>query len=552
MGRGREKAPGGVKVKKGAILVGTWLIIIYSAAVYGFSQDIEPSEPGIVLPSVLLEIEDLSIESITAGLPEEQELLPPDIEFPLPEIEELAIEEPVLDLTVPTTGVPAFQIREGKYLTTEAVLGIGSSNQFFSRIALYYLGRKPEGKIQYQHETIDGFSSKPAGTGYSNREDMLEGYLNFDAGKAQVRTEGSFYEVDRGLQGRGNFYSKVNRFIEAGGTAEYPISDIFVLKGSVKASMADQLMTGGPSSSSDEATELYISPEIAGEFRFNGWYLGVEPRFAYRNVYDSDNLSLLRGGVRGYLGADVSDRISISGSVGWLWVENLGHLLPFDLSVTAAPGDFFTLTAGGGYRVEEFNLIDVFKDYPLSGLPASLYDNRGWYARLNSSWIPFQGWIFDAGLMYSGNSKMPDPDRNLSAATGLFPLNQVNNAQRITLDAGVRWNISESFTARLGWSSEFLDKPRFYPANSINLDVSGMEKKGRFGGGLTSEFTTGVNKPVQLPNLSANGFIMATDFLRFVLEANDLLYPLMDGPRYYWKPYVETGLTVILKAHINF
>jgi hypothetical protein len=535
------------------------LLIIYSVAFCAFSQAIdpdaiEPSEPGIVLPSVLLEIEDLSIESITAGLPEEKELLPPDIEFPLPELEELAIEDPRLDLTVPTAGVPAFQIREGKYLTTEAVLGIGSSNQFFSRISLYYLGKKPEGKIQYQHETIDGFSSKPAGSGYSSREDMLEGYLSFDAGEAQIRTEGAFYEVDRGLQGRGNFYSKVNRFIEAEGTAEYPISDIFALKGSLNASFADQLMTGGTASSSDEATELYLSPVIAGEFRFDKWFFGIEPRFSYRNVYDAENLTLLRGGVRGYFGADASDRISINGSVGWLWVENIGHLWPppFDLYITARPGDFFTLTAGGGYRVEEFNLRDIFMDYPLTGVPDSLHDNKGGFARLQSSWIPFQGWIFDAGLLYSYNSKMPNPDRNYSPTNGLFDFEQKKNAHRLTLDAGVRWNISEIFTARLGWSSEFLDKPEFHPANSINLDISGMEKKGRYGGGLTSEFTTGVNDTIQLPLFSVNGFIMATDFLRFVLEAEDLLYPLLDGPRYYWEPYAETGLTVILKAHINF
>jgi hypothetical protein len=374
-------------LRKRTLLIAGWALIFYSAVFYGFSQDIEPSEPGIVLPSVLLEIEDLSIENITAGLPEDKELLPPEIEFPLPEIEELAIDDPRLDLTVPTSGSPAFQIREGKYLTTEAVLGIGTANQFFSRISLYYLGKKPEGKIQYQHETIDGFSSKPPGSGYSNREDMLEGYLSFDAGKARIRTEGAFYEIERGLQGKGNFYSKVNRFIEADGTAEYPISDIFVLKGSLNSSLAVQLMTGGSPSSSDEVTELYLSPVLAGEFRFNKWVLGVEPRFSYRKVFESENLSLIRGGVRGYFGVDISDSVTLNGSVGWLWVENIGHLVPFNLSVSMMPGDFLTLTASGGYRVEEFNLIDIFRDYPLifrdyplTGVPLSLNDNKGWFA----------------------------------------------------------------------------------------------------------------------------------------------------------------------------
>ena len=533
------------------MLLSAVILMIFSRHFSGFSQDIEPSEPSIVLPAVVLEIEDLSIESITAVLPEDEEILPPEIEFPLPEVGELEVEEPHMDFTMPQTGVPAFQIREGKYLTTEAVLGIGTTNQFFSRISLYYLGKKPEGKILYQHEALDGFSSKPAGSGYGMREDRLEGSLSFDLGSAEIRTEGAYRELERGLQGNGNFYSKINRFVGVGGQAEYQIGDRFLLKGYIDTSVAAQLITGG-SSASEEVTEVYISPKIAGELRFSRLVLGIEPRFSYRNVFDNEDLSLMRGGLSGYFEADISDKYRLNGSLGWYWIENLGHLVPFNLALTVTPTEFFSFTAGGGYRIEEFNLKDIFNDYPLAGVPASLYDNHGWFAELRSGWIPFQGWMFDAGLLYTDNKKMPSPgDLPGTTTTGLFPLTQIK-AQRLSMDTGVRWNISESFSARFGLESEFLKKPEFYPGNRATLEVNGIEKKGRYGGGFSSEFLTGVNDSVQLPVLDLNGFFRATDFLRFVLEIDDLLYPLLDGRRYYWEPYIEPGLKVILKAHINF
>ena len=42
----------------------------------------EPGEPEIVLPPVILEIEDLSVERVEAKLPPEEDLLPPARDVP--------------------------------------------------------------------------------------------------------------------------------------------------------------------------------------------------------------------------------------------------------------------------------------------------------------------------------------------------------------------------------------------------------------------------------------------------------------------------------------
>ncbi|KPJ87001.1 MAG: hypothetical protein AMS17_09975, partial [Spirochaetes bacterium DG_61] len=122
------------------------IFFILIGSYFGLCQELEPEEPEIVLPSVILEIEDLSTELVTAALPEEEDLMIPEPQFPLPTAGELEVGEPDIDFILPQTGAPMFQLKEGKYLTAEAVLGAGTVNQFYSRISLYFLGDKPEGK----------------------------------------------------------------------------------------------------------------------------------------------------------------------------------------------------------------------------------------------------------------------------------------------------------------------------------------------------------------------------------------------------------------------
>ncbi|MBA7540138.1 hypothetical protein ES705_32432 [subsurface metagenome] len=60
-------------------------------------------------------------------------------------------------------------------------------------------------------------------------------------------------------------------------------------------------------------------------------------------------------------------------------------------------------------------------------------------------------------------------------------------------------------------------------------------------------------------------FYRLSEFVRIVVEASDLLYPLLDhlldeprlyrdpdGPLYYLVPYIDPGFTLSMKVHINF
>jgi len=70
-----------------------------------FSQDIIPEKPDIFLPSVVLEVEDISVKDIVAPLPEEKLILTPDVNFPLPGKEDLEIDESAISIEPIPSGV---------------------------------------------------------------------------------------------------------------------------------------------------------------------------------------------------------------------------------------------------------------------------------------------------------------------------------------------------------------------------------------------------------------------------------------------------------------
>jgi hypothetical protein len=213
--------------------------------------------------------------------------------------------------------------------------------------------------------------------------------------------------------------------------------------------------------------------------------------------------------------------------------------------------DYFSLGLRGGYRVEELNLKDLYVDHYLMEVPTALDDSIGWFFDARANWKPAQGWVFDAGVRFADYSAMPSFVRTFDPTSGLFPFIQ-EEAMRVSSEMGLRWNLTEVLSARLGWQAELAKKPEFFPRHVFLFEGTAEQKKGKYGGGLTAELLLGVNETDQLPVVGVNGFVQAADFLRFALEADDLLYPLLDGSRLGWAPYAEAGFTLTLKALMNF
>ncbi len=520
---------------------------------YGFSQDVEPQEPEIVLPNVILELEDLKVEEVTAKLPKE-ELEPFEIDFPLPELEESAMEELPGEMVLPPAqGLPLKIQKEGKFFVAEGILGIGTLNHVLSSISLYRYEKQPEGKLLFSHEVVDGFSEEPVGSGFHMRDDRIAGSLFFRLRRLEIGLDGSFEDGEKGLQGRGDFYSKVNRHASGSGELEYRVSERFSLKGDIDASTTTQLLTasGTAGPEAEKTAEYLISSSLEGRYHFRRGFFGMEPRIAYRGGGPDDSLALARTEVRGFFGADLSAISVLEGSLGWFWSKGGQNLIPFSLTLSAYPSDLFSFRGSFGYRVQEYDLSNILPLYPMVDAPTRLTDSSGWYGEMGSHVYLTQGLTVSLGVLFQDSDAMPTSSAVLDGTSGLFPFEQ-REALQLTSDIGLRWNRSKNFTAYLSLKSELMDKPEFFPRSRLNLELTFMQEKGKYGGWMTSELYTGVNDFIQAPLLNLQGFYRVADSIRVGAQVDDLLYPLLDAPRYSIYPYVDMGLKLTFKTYITF
>jgi hypothetical protein len=531
-------------------------LFLYSTVLFGLlflpqylvlAQRMEPEEPEIVLPRVVLEIEDLSVEKVRTGLPKSEELPTPWREHPLPEPGELSIAEASFEVQTPDNGSKKPPAR--KDFVAEAIVGTGTPNHFFSRISLYKYGEPPEGSLFFQHEMFDGFSENPPGSGYNFRDDTLKGMIRFNVGDVEMRTTGSFSDTERGLQGKGTYYSKLNRKVKGTVTARYEISEQFHIAGELDGWGASQLLVGTPSG--NRASELVLSPQIRGELLLENVYLALTPRVSYRNVASNPALSVTRVEVSGDFGITLGEKYRLDGGIGWFYSDPTYHLLPFHLAFTLTPSELFTLQLKGGYRIDEYNLADIYEQYRYSAVGQSLIDSHGWFFDVGSRFALSDRWMLSADVSFMSQSGMltawgtPDP------VTGLFQTRQVE-ALRLGVDLSARWTITSSISARFAIESEILDNPEFFPRHRFSADIEHSERSGRYGGGLLSSLFIGEHEWVQSPVIDLYGFYRPIEYVRFSLELNDLLLPIAGTPRYGWYPYIERGFGVTLKAQINF
>ncbi|MFW6138170.1 MAG: hypothetical protein ACOC7U_03255 [Spirochaetota bacterium] len=518
------------------------------------SQSMTPGEPDIVLPSVVLELEDLSVGEITAKKLEPAELPPPRLETPpLPQPDDLEIETPFSELIAPHTEAMGISQDQERTLMAEGVLGTGTLNHFTSSISLYQFGKQPEGKLLFSHEMVDGLSGNPPGSGYNIREDILNGSLKFEKDKVELDTGGSFSDIETGLQGKGSFYSKINRSIEGSAEMQYqPFSRLF-LQGDLRAYSWTQMLTRSEDTTQTnrKGNELYLSSSLEGKFVFEKGYLGLSPAYTYRTVIDRPGLELNRVRVDGLLGFDIAQIYTVDTRVGWFWSETTGGLVPFKVSFQATPRELFSVTAEAGYRVNQYNLSGLTEQFRWMEIPDSVEDDHGWFANIHSDLNLFRDWVFTGGLGLYSRSSIPQVVPGINTDTGLFTITQKQGLS-LEADLGARWNISENFSANFTWNSRMIDRADYLPGNKLVVEASGVNKKGKYGGGGFLKLLTGVNDTVQAPVVGVNGFYRITRFFRLEADLNDLLYPLLDAPRYEYEPFVDTGFMITLSAHINF
>ena len=507
-------------------------------------------EPELVLPDVVLEIEDLRIEEVEAMVPFQDDLPVPQRVVPLPEAPQIEIEEPWIGAEP-----QLFDADRGGDLhfgpDSDIFIGLGVPDYFTGSSWVTQTAQFPRYQVRYFHESLGGAGTTPASAGYAESRESLDGSIAFQALGAEVSSTLRYVHAENGLQGRGadGLFSRNVRY----GSGMFEVSirpwDKFRIFGTVEAEASSLSFS---MSSLSPSTEWGLAPGVGCDYEL-GWISGdLVCRYEYRQLLGSPvaghHRLLTEASARG----DLPFQLQIGGQLGLFLSSRSGVSVPFTLEVSGTPFPALSFMAAGGYFVQNINAHDVFvRTEPLTVPTVALVDNQGWYAEVGADFGMLEVLRFSTGVHFAVPSGMVGAGP--VAATDVLPQPIVQtSAYTLSGDIDLWWDVTNSVTVHTGYTREFLERPEYEPRDDVRIDVTGTERSGSFGGSLSIRYQTGIVDIDQLPTVDLGGFFRPTDTVECGAELRDCLSPfLQNGKRYAWAWIVEPGFRAIAYLQIR-
>jgi hypothetical protein len=522
----------------------TLLCLALSALAAGAETLPEPTGPEeLVLPPIVLEVEDLSEVHVEARLPPEADLVPPDRRFPLPDPGVLAISEPAIPSIVPAGSGGTGQGTGGP-LTAVATLGAGTLRGLSADVRLSATGT-PDLQASFAHDALDGFGGHPPGDGFDLRDDELAVSVALHPWSTDLEIEGTWKDSARGLQDHGGndvYASLTERSI--GTSVSLSGTPVAWLELAGGLEVADnELVLAGPVPY--EVSELGVAPSLSATAAFGRWSIGLAARYDFHagELIADPFADGHRFRTDLTTGVELAPGWQIEAAVGWHWTSEGLSTFPFHIGLTGSPLPFLTFSLRGGYQAVPVDLADVLAAHVFL-LPDTTVDSEGWFGAVDMT-LGAGGTISaTAGLSYSAESKMLDADGSVdvdSQDEPLYPVFQLP-ADRLTLTGGLRWSIAAWLTLNASLVVNLPYRPWWEPAVALDVELTALESSGRMGATLSAA-ADAFSSDVELPRLNVGAFLRVSPTVRLRLDASDLLGPLA-GPRTDLGIFERPGLRV--------
>ena len=513
------------------------------------TEGIEPEEPTLILPDVVIQVTDMQTEEVVGGLPEEEGLSAKESEIPLPEADLVLAIEPVLALPIVSRAE-----REEADVHADVEIGAGSVGYLSSDVALYKIGKMPRFQVNLMHRQFESFELPPLDVPYSFREENFKLDVGLDSFGYEADFFGDYREQERGLQGQGSYSSRTLRSISGDLILERSWKELFRLSMAVGGGYASSLLNGAAPL---QDGELVIQPRIAGELEFGGLKLGLagEYGFSALHLYTPGGTASHRLRTGLYLRWDLP--ISLSVYVNVAYYLNSSYikgdyfgLLPFDLGLSGNIGRIWDIRLDGGFRVEPQYDADLLFSSPYSYLTEAPGDDTGWFADTTSVLHLGGSWVIRGGLSFRNRSRLLVSSPVGDPGSGLYAFDGIGVAQ-LRLNGGFQWNHEDRLQLSGRWAGDLLPAAPGLPTDELELEASltGKNRQGK----LQMSFKWGnlfSGGPV-LPILNVSASIGRSSPISFTVAAADVLNFLGSQPRFVRDPFVEPGCVVTAALEIE-
>ncbi|MBN1525453.1 MAG: hypothetical protein JW904_13275 [Spirochaetales bacterium] len=542
-------------MNKNIILLTLVLLLFSAAAVFAQEKKKEEAEdPGDLFPSMVLEIDDLSKEQIDAGFTPDEDLMTFEQEAPLPQPDEIPIDEPDVDLIVPGQDGEYARIKDKSFFT-KVLFGVGLQSNLLSEITFFKLKEQPIVKLFYKHENADGFAYNQIGLGYHARQDEFEGSIKIQMPGITIEADGGFHEKEQGLQEQVAYFSTINQFSHLDALFAFKLADFFTLSTITNFQSTSLHLTGDTNPVYTVAyppIEFAIREQLIGDARWESVTIQLALNYKYRNIAGDADYETHRFRTDLSLGFELGDWFLADAAAGFFTSSDIPYLVPFTITLHAYPADWLKLSAGGGYKIEERDLFHLLSGFDYADFPASLADNHGWFANASVQISLENSLLIIADATISENRSYVTQGETMSGTTGLFPVIYTPDVWLFHTDVKLRFPVFNWLALS---SVNAIDIPfdtELHSSFSVGGELAAEHVEGLFGAAVTLRIKAEVGGIYEFPYLDASAFVRVLDNMKFILEGLDLLSPLLGRQRESVYPYLSPGIRARFKFQITF
>ena len=519
----------------------------------GASGPEQPEDTDIILPTEILEIEDIQLEVIEAPLPEFTELTLPDLAIPLPDPEDLAITEAALDIDPSAPAADTITTVEERSVFSSGRIAVGTRNHIAADIAVYVLGDGPRFTMQYSHDGLDGYADRAPGTGFFDRNDRIFGELEIDGERSEFGFEAAFDEREDGLQQQSDdFYSVGRRFISGSARGRLGTDGAFSARAGARAESAERLfVTDSGDPGSDSAVRF--GGDIAGILEFDRADIDLTVDYDARLSPANELAHVLDARLGTGIALGVPIVLDAESGVSWRVGGDL--MVPFEVGISGTIDDVLTLRLRGGQRPLRPSFTEIWKDVAVAGLDGQApTDGREWFGRAGANWMATSALTMDAALGFAASRD----DYDIGAFDGgasRYPLVQREIIQLRT-DLTASWRPTQVFRLTGEHTGRFIDRRAVDPVHVVGVNAELTTPDERAGTGLRLSVPF-FDEPA-LPLLGFDAHASLADGVELGLSLDDILSPVREQPRATVGatasddyPFIEPGFRATLSARLT-
>ena len=529
-------------------------LLLCAAATSGFAQagPAAPEQTDIVVPELILRVEELQVQRITAPLPNEGELALGRVAIPLPAPGELVFDDSAFVVDAPgrTPIVP------GSSVFSTGRLGAGSSNHIVGELTLFKLGADPRFRLGFGYEGIDGYQLRSAGTGFFRTTNRVDGSIAAATDRLWFDANGSFTDRTDGLQGGTDYFSVGVRRTQADATLEYRPDPLISIASSIDGTLSTRIQSTSDSAEVPREREYTLLPDVEARFRVAAVDLVIGASYFLR-LFPGGSLPFAHD-IDATAGVDLELPVvqaMVRGGVRWDFATRIAF--PWSARLSVLIDDRFDTSVFGGLRIDRTRYADLWGGLPLLAVGAEdggFRENREWFAGASARWAGPSGLAVSTEVEYTLSDARID-------VTGLTEQSVYGFVQRplsgLRVSSRAGWRVSPTFSIQTGWTGRFIDTVTGVPTGSIDGVLAWSDPTGRVG--LSGEVSSGFYPEPTMPRLGVTGSYALADGVEIDLELVDLLAPLLGergrpafgptvGDRF---PFIEPGLRGSLITRIS-